>query len=159
MITEKQYKDAATSIGCEVAAVKAVNKVESSGSGFLANGKPKILFEGHIFWKQLLALGIDPKPLQKGNEAVLYPTWDRAVVTPLYKMDQYARLEQAKAINKDAALKSASWGALRLHHCISIRHRPGRRSQPTTMFLQLPQEHPPQCQPAAPRLGRFCPRL
>lgn len=114
MITEQQYAQAAATLGCEVAAIKAVNKVEANGNGFLANGKPKILFEGHVFWKQLLALKIDPRPLQKGNEDVLYPTWNIKIVRPYYKMDQYARLEKAKAIHKDAALKSASWGAFQV---------------------------------------------
>ncbi len=42
---------AADDIGCDVAAVKAVIDVESRG-GFLADTRPKILFERHIFSKR-----------------------------------------------------------------------------------------------------------
>ena len=116
MITEEQFKEAAQSIGCEVAAVKAVNDVESSGNGFVSAGRPKILFEGHIFWKQLQLVGIDPYSLLigPGNENILYPHWDTALVKPFYKQDQYQRLEKAKSIHLEAALKSASWGAFQI---------------------------------------------
>lgn len=113
-ITEQQYKKVASSLGCEVASIKAVEKVESSGNGFLKDGRPKILFEGHIFWKQLLAMGKNPTALRKGNEDILYPTWNIDVVRPLYKLDQYQRLEKAKKIDETAALKSASWGAFQI---------------------------------------------
>jgi hypothetical protein len=39
------------------AAVKAVIKVESRGRGFNREKKLVILFEGHIFWKELEKLG------------------------------------------------------------------------------------------------------
>lgn len=113
-ITEQQYKKVASSLGCEVASIKAVEKVESSGNGFLKDGRPKILFEGHIFWKQLLVIGKNPAALRKGNEDILYPTWNVDAVRPLYKLDQYQRLEKAKKIDEAAALKSASWGAFQI---------------------------------------------
>src|ERR1041385_637456 len=113
MLTNQQFAVAAVSINCEAAAVKAVNQVEARGNGF-KNGKPKILFEGHIFWKQLLKIGIDPKTIQIGNEDILYPIWDPVKVRPFYNMDQYVRLDKAKMINEDAALKSASWGAFQI---------------------------------------------
>jgi hypothetical protein len=114
MITEEQYQNVATSLSCEVAAIKAVQKVESSGKGFLSNGNPKILFEGHIFWKQLLRAGKDPSSIQVGNEDILYPVWNLQKVRPFYNLDQYQRLNKAKAILEDAALKSASWGAFQI---------------------------------------------
>lgn len=40
---------AAAQINIEPCALQAVCNVESSGSGFLSSGRPKILFEGHIF--------------------------------------------------------------------------------------------------------------
>src|SRR5205809_7535455 len=106
MLTEQQFAGAATTLNCEPAAIKAVNQVESSGSGFRTDGRPKILFEGHIFWKQLLRTGKDPKAIQAGNEDVLYPVWDLSQIRPFYKMDQFVRLNKAIAIDEDAALKS-----------------------------------------------------
>ncbi|OJW85076.1 MAG: hypothetical protein BGO69_01805 [Bacteroidetes bacterium 46-16] len=114
MLTEHQYGDAAKLIACDVPSVKAVAQVEANGNGFLKDGRPKILFEGHVFWKQLLKNGIDPQSIQVGNEDILYPVWDPAKVRKYYNMDQYARLEKAKQINEDAALKSASWGAFQI---------------------------------------------
>jgi hypothetical protein len=115
MISEEQFAEAAKLLKCEVAAVKAVNKVETGGrSSFNASGKPKILFEGHVFWKELLRAGIDPKKYINGNEDILYPTWNIEKVRPFYKLDQYARLEKAKVIHADAAYKSASWGAFQI---------------------------------------------
>lgn len=114
MITEDQFKQAAALLNCDVPSIKAVNQVEASGKGFLADGRPKILFEGHIFWKQLLKIGMHPDQLRKGNEDILYPKWDKVAVKPFYKMDQYARLQKARLINVDAANKSASWGAFQI---------------------------------------------
>jgi len=113
-LTYVQFTEAAAILDVEIAAIKAVNTVESSGNGFLPDGRPKILFEGHIFWKELKHVNIDPVPLQAGNEDILYSKWDIDLVRPYYKMDQYQRLEKAKRINEDAALKSASWGAFQI---------------------------------------------
>ena len=48
-LTEADYAAAAGRLGCSVAAIKAVAKVESKGSGFLPSGEPRILFERHVF--------------------------------------------------------------------------------------------------------------
>lgn len=114
MLTDQQFANAAGSLECEPAAIKAVNQVEARGNGFLRDGRPKILFEGHVFWKQLLKVAIDPTTHVQGNEDILYPTWDPVKVRPFYNMDQYARLNKAKAIDETAAYKSASWGAFQI---------------------------------------------
>lgn len=113
MITEQAYIDSAKRIGCKVAAVKAVSSVESRGSGFLADGKtPMILFEPHIFWKELRKRGIDPNTVVKGNEDILYPTWRPGAYGPVSK--QHERMGRAAKINRDAALASASWGLFQI---------------------------------------------
>src|SRR5690606_20329627 len=53
LLSEKDLFDFAGEYNLELAAVKAVNQIESSGKGFLAFGKPRILFEGHVFWSEL----------------------------------------------------------------------------------------------------------
>lgn len=96
-------------LGIEAAALKAVQEVETGGKGgFLANGKPQILFEGHVFWKELVNLGINPEKYGSAWSNVLYKTWDRTK----YKggTGEWDRLELAKKINERAAYKSASWG-------------------------------------------------
>ena len=104
-LTEADYVKAAKDLGIELAAMKAVAEVEARGSGFKGD-KPKILFEGHIFWRRLKKRSIDPGPLVPGNENILHKKWTRKY----YREDQYARLEKAVKINEDAALESASWG-------------------------------------------------
>ena len=56
-------KKVAKANNLEPAAIKAVVVVESGGNGFISDGKPKLLFEGHIFWNQLIKIGIDPNKL------------------------------------------------------------------------------------------------
>ncbi|WP_027377474.1 N-acetylmuramidase domain-containing protein [Kaistella palustris] len=125
-LSEQDLKDFAKSYNLELAAVKAVNEVESCGKGFLINGKPKILFEGHVFWQQLQKRGIKPESLANPqNRNVLYPKWTKV----FYKggVQEYDRLNQAIAISpdplvKEAALASASWGSFQImgYHAKSL---------------------------------------
>ena len=112
MISEKQFVESATSLRVEPAAIKAVAEVESSGEGFLADGKPKILFEPHIFWKQLREKGIDPNLFMEENPDILYPKWKSGAYGPVSR--QHDRLERAAKINREAALLSASWGKFQI---------------------------------------------
>jgi hypothetical protein len=50
-LVESDFRAAAKLLKCDVAAIKAVAEVESSGNGFLSDGRVKILFEGHQFYK------------------------------------------------------------------------------------------------------------
>ena len=112
-LKEQDIIDVAHQLNIEVAVVKAVNEVESSGRGYLIDGRVKILFEGHVFWQQLVARDINPVPLAKGNENVLYKAWTKKFYVG--GKGEYARLDQAIGIlNNDkvteAAYASASWG-------------------------------------------------
>ena len=108
-LTEEDFVLAAGILGIEPECLKAVQKVETGGrGGFFAPGKPAILFEGHVFWRELLSRGIDPSSLQAKHPDILYPKWE----TGHYKggIKEYERLEEAIAIHEEAALSSASWG-------------------------------------------------
>ena len=50
MLRESDLIAAADRLDVPLASIKAVNEVESSGRGFLADGRPVILFERHVFW-------------------------------------------------------------------------------------------------------------
>ncbi|SHH63351.1 Putative peptidoglycan binding domain-containing protein [Chryseobacterium oranimense] len=110
----------------ELAAVKAVNEIESSGKGFLINNKPKILFEGHVFWNELKKRGIDPNSYYNSESRnVLYPKWTRAYYEGGVK--EYDRLNEAISLDtnpefKEAALSSASWGSFQImgYHAKSL---------------------------------------
>lgn len=90
-------------LGCEIAAVRAVLQVEAAGKGFDSRGRPKMLFEPHIFYRELGA-GVSRDRAVK--EGLAYAKWKSGA----YPADSYPRLEKAIAINRDAALRSASWG-------------------------------------------------
>jgi hypothetical protein len=107
----------AKELGVEIAVVKAVNEVESSGRGYLIDGRVKILFEGHIFWQQLEERKIDPARLVKGNENILYKSWTKKFYVG--GKGEYARLDQAiKILDNEkvaeAAYASASWGLFQI---------------------------------------------
>lgn len=112
-LTDEDFIQVAELLGCEPAALKAVQQVETGGrGGFFSPGKPAILFEGHIFWTQLKKRGSNPEDYVKGNENILYPKWEKGH----YKggIGEYDRLEQARKINREAADASASWGMFQI---------------------------------------------
>jgi hypothetical protein len=116
-LKEQDILDVAKELDVEVAVVKAVNEVESSGRGYLVDGRVKILFEGHVFWEQLNQRKIDPAPLAKNNENVLYEKWTKKFYVG--GKGEYARLDQAIKIMDDsrvteAAYASASWGLFQI---------------------------------------------
>ncbi len=101
-LQEKDYIKAAALLNCEVAVIKAVAEVESRGGGFDKNGIPKILFEGHWFYRFT-----DGK---YGNTFYSYPKWIRKY----YNMNQHKRLREAVKKDRKAALKSTSWGMFQI---------------------------------------------
>jgi N-acetylmuramidase len=110
-ISQEQFIAAASRLNVEVAAIKAVAKVESRGEGF-TNGKLTILFEPHIFWKQLVKQGIDPKPWKVKFPNLLNPIWDKTLYGST--ASQWDKLMQARTIDAHAANMSASYGAFQI---------------------------------------------
>ena len=117
-LAEQDLIDFATKYNLELAAVKSVNEIESSGKGFLTDGNPKILFEGHVFWKELKNRNIDPHTLLNNNSKdVLYQKWTKKYY--LGGTKEYLRLQKAASLKNskdvhDAAYCSASWGAFQI---------------------------------------------
>ena len=112
-LIDEDFTQVAELLGCEPAALKAVQQVETGGrGGFFSPGRPAILFEGHIFWTQLKKRGSNTEDYVKGNENILYPKWEKGH----YKggIGEYDRLEQARKINREAADASASWGMFQI---------------------------------------------
>lgn len=85
--------------------IHAVLDTETRGKGFDSQNRPIILFEPHIFYKQLAAN--DPSKLQTAiTQGLAYKSWGEQP----YPSDSYPRLEKAMLINKELAIRSASWG-------------------------------------------------
>jgi hypothetical protein len=84
--------------------VHAILDVEAAGSGFDSKGRPKMLFEPHIFYRELAK---DPaKRAQAVSQGLAYEGWRPGS----YPSDSYPKLLKAMAIDETAALRSASWG-------------------------------------------------
>jgi len=117
---------AARRLDVELAALEAVVDVESRGSGFLPDGRPVILFEGHRFWDELTKRGVDPDPIAaQGHGDVLYPSWTKQHYVG--GAGEYQRLAEAEGIaltvcrgRASAALCSASWGMFQI---MGFNHR------------------------------------
>lgn len=114
-LTNEMIKDLATRLGLEPALLKAVQLVEAAGrDGFLADGRPQILFEGHIMYKEVHKKfpDRDLAYLCKRYSTIFFPKWDKSKY--LGGVHEYKRLELAKEIDEECALKSASWGMFQI---------------------------------------------
>lgn len=112
-LCDNDFASLAAELEVEEAALRAVVEVEcSSRGGFLSDGRPRILFEGHIFWQQLSKRGFDPTALAADHPDIIYPRWVRTH----YRggSGEWERLDAAKKISWDAALESASWGLMQI---------------------------------------------
>jgi hypothetical protein len=103
-LVESDFVTAAADLGVEVAAVHAVAEVESGGrTGFDDQNRPKILFEIHHF-----------RDHTNGRYDVSHPHLSAPYKSKLrrasYKKDQWVVIREAFALDKAAAVKSASWG-------------------------------------------------
>ena len=93
-------------IGAEIGVgedeIHAVMDVEAAGSGFDSQGRPRILFERHHFYRRVSKENLD-RAIKAG---LAVKRWSRAT----YGKDQYELLERAMKIEPEAAMLSCSWG-------------------------------------------------
>src|SRR5690606_10405229 len=111
-LSDELIAEAAKDNGLEYATLKAVVQIESAGRGFLDDGRPKILFEGHKFWEHLQSFNLKPEEKLVGNEDILYPKWTKKYY--LGGAREYSRLNKAMLIHREAAIYSASWGLFQI---------------------------------------------
>lgn len=96
---------AASRINVEEAQLRAVLHVEAPNGGFDSKGRPTILFERHVFWRNL------PLEQREGaNRAGLASSHWEPGRYPRTSDAMYELLERACAIDEAAALKACSWG-------------------------------------------------
>ncbi len=99
-LTATGIQRAAQQLGCTEPAVRAVIAVEAGGAGFLPDGRPKILFERHVF-SRLTGRAFDTVAPDIANR------------TPGgYSGNQleYPRLYKAVQLDGEMAVQSCSWG-------------------------------------------------
>lgn len=106
-ISEAEYMDAAEAIGCSVAAIKAVAQVESRGSGFDREGRPKILFERHWFRR------LTKRQYDESHPHLSF-RYLKPRDNPSYRKDQWELMREAASLDPSAAIQSASWGRFQI---------------------------------------------
>lgn len=109
-LTEIDLTTAARRLGIELAAMKAVRDVESNGKGFLADGRPVILFERHIMFRQLTGRGINAALWQDHQPDLV----NRQAGGYKGGVAEYDRFNAARGINAEAAIESCSWGLFQI---------------------------------------------
>jgi hypothetical protein len=101
-LTRADFEEIAARLNCEWEAVAAVAEVESGPlGGFGADGRPVILFERHLFSRKTNSEYDASHPSISNRTPGGYPR---------SQADRWAQLEQAYALNPEAALQSASYG-------------------------------------------------
>lgn len=96
VVTDGEIQAFAERLGCSLKQLRAVAKVESAGGGFDNKGRPKILYERHIFHR-----------LTNGQ-------WTPSTFSQReyggYGEDSWGKLLLACGKNPDAAFSACSWG-------------------------------------------------
>lgn len=94
----------AKGMGCEIATLQAIIQVETAGSGYDSEGRPKALFEPHIFYR---LIADDKAALRLAIAAGV--AYKRQGTKP-YPRDSYPHIKEAMKINPAAACMATSWG-------------------------------------------------
>jgi len=120
----------------DIATLRAVLSVESSGSGFDGDGRPKILFEPHVFYRLL-----DPVKREYAiDDGLAYHKWGMRPYPPGSDA-QYDRLTRAMKIDQTRALQSCSWG---LGQIMGFNHDLAGYGDVETMVLAAMDSEPKQ---------------
>lgn len=94
---------AARTLDTSVAVIEAVCEVEAPGGGFLQDGRPKILFEAHVFAR------CSGHRFDSTHPTLSSPSWNQSLYGRAGAW-QYQRLTSAIALDRRAALLATSWG-------------------------------------------------
>lgn len=113
-ITDKDIATLADKLGVHPADLEAIAEVESNGFGWFADGRMKILFEKHWFYKL-----IDPSKRAKAvNAGLARAKWiapkDGGYTEQKSSAQRYKILQDAIAVDEDAAYQSISMGKFQI---------------------------------------------
>jgi len=120
--------DAARVLGVETAVLLAFLEVEAAGRGFDGKNRPKMLFEPHVFWRNLSGALRD----RAAALGLAYKSWGAKP----YPADSYPRLEQAVALAREPGLRSGSYG---LPQILGENHRAAGFASAELMVLAMMQ--------------------
>lgn len=116
VLTKEDFIACGLELGCHPAMIAALAKKETNGAAFLPDGRPKILFERHQFYKRLNIVR-KAGQTQAGMTALRAKAFAESpdICNPArggYKggAAEFSRLARAQAYSDTAALEAASWG-------------------------------------------------
>lgn len=98
---------AADKLGVQLACIKAVNRVESRGSGFMDDGRVVILLERHIAYRRTKEAGLDAPALAAKYPNLINQERGGYAGGPA----EWARFENLRSVTSQAvAVEACSWG-------------------------------------------------
>jgi hypothetical protein len=111
-IQESDYVNASNVLDVEVAAIKAFAMTEAKEFGFLNCGFPVILFERHIFYREVKKRLGEAKA--DDISAIAPDICNTATGAYIGGKAEMNRLKKAITFDHDAAISSASWGMMQV---------------------------------------------
>lgn len=100
---------AAQDLGVEVAALRAIAEVEARGEGFDARGRPKIVYERHVFARNTVPKNRFDAAHPDISARTGYGRGNYGTLS-----SQWVKLARAYPLDGDAALKACSWGTFQI---------------------------------------------
>ncbi len=111
--SDEAYRSAAFMLMCEEAALRAIAKVESGLYGaFLDSGEPTILFERHLFHRETQGKFDGLRVPNESGDWTVISLSSPGGYGPVSA--QHTKLQFAVHLNRDAALRSCSWGLFQI---------------------------------------------
>lgn len=106
-LKQPHLQQVADRLDIPVALVQAIDHIESASGGFLDDGRPKILFERHVFRRNTKVSGVSH--ILFGDYNAFSYTAGKPDGMPSGRW-QWERLMRAYRLDPEAALKACSWG-------------------------------------------------
>lgn len=109
-LTHAAIEAAAAALDVDAATILTITEVEAGGDGFLPDGRPDILFERHVMYKQLKGDDFDADALAAQYPNLVNPKRGGYAGGPT----EHARFRNACGIDQTCAIESASWGMFQI---------------------------------------------
>ncbi|MBO0737575.1 MAG: N-acetylmuramidase family protein [Alphaproteobacteria bacterium] len=117
-LRDEDFERAAATLNVDLAVIRAVAEVEAAGRGFLADGRPQILYEAHVFDRE--TQGRHRSVRDSRGKPLSVPAWDRTLYGAAGAWQHDGRLAPAASLNWTAAHRASSWG---LFQIMGFNHR------------------------------------
>lgn len=103
LLTDRQIVELIKEYDLEEDLIRTVIEVEAPRGGFDSRGRVTILFEPHVFYRNINVRSVRDRAVQEG---LAYRTWGQM----RYPADSYPRFSKAFQLDPVAAMKACSWG-------------------------------------------------